>query len=162
MIAGVTPQFVTNQMLDEQSIGPWIISHNLHRRHLTASQRSAVAVEFERVFAESKNPGRPSGETREKFPSLDSRADDSFRASDDAGGLFNVSGRSVRDAKFVAERDPDLFSLVKNGAVAVSAAAKRIRDLTKTPASIEQRAKKAAERIYREGNDYALATVAHV
>ncbi|MCP2195614.1 NUMOD4 motif-containing protein [Williamsia deligens] len=31
------------------------------------------------------------------------------QASDEAGDLFQVSGRSVRDAKFVAENDPETF-----------------------------------------------------
>lgn len=89
---------------------PWIISQNIHRRHLTTAQRAAVAVEYERIYAETKTVGKHTGH-EEKFPH-DDRAP---QASDEAGELLNVSGRSVRDAKFVAQNDPEAFDKIKRG-----------------------------------------------
>ena len=55
----------------------------------------------------------------------------SAKASDEAGAMLGVSGRSVRDAKFVEQNDPEMFEKVKAGQVAPSAAAKKIRDAAK-------------------------------
>lgn len=41
------------------------------------------------------------------------------RATDEAAELFGVSGRSVRDAQYVKNNDPDIFEKVKAGDVAV-------------------------------------------
>lgn len=80
------------------------------------SQRAAIAVEYERVFAveakkrelERKTHQNEPDRTRENLPQSEVG-----KASDEAGDLFNVSGRSVRDAKYVAENDPDTFAKVK-------------------------------------------------
>lgn len=169
-LAGVEPRFLTNQLLDAQSIGRWIVSTNLHRRHLTASQRAAVAVAYERVFAEAaKARQRKAGGNkfadqqeplRENLPERsgdDTPPRSDYHASDEAGELFNVSGRSVRDAKFVAENDPEAFEEVRGGKASVSAAAKKIRG--KSPAPVDVAAKRCATAILKRGNEYAHAVL---
>ena len=42
--------------------------------------------------------------------------------------MLGVSGRTVRDAKFVANNDPELFEKMRRNEITASAAAKRIRD----------------------------------
>ena len=49
-------------------------------------------------------------------------------ARDEAGNLFQISGRSVSDAKYVSQHDPEAFQRVRDGKQAVSAAAKAIRE----------------------------------
>ncbi|WP_336669687.1 hypothetical protein [Tsukamurella sp. USMM236] len=139
----------------EHAIGLWIISHNLHRRHLTTSHRAAIAVEYERVEAIAAAARRRAtqnnkgGDSEPVILPEQSRGD----ARDKAAERFNVSGKSVSDAKFLAEHDPEAFERVRNGEQAVSAAAKEARTKNSPPKpepTIEERAKKAAERIYRE------------
>lgn len=61
-------------------------------------------MEYERVYAEQARKRQSiAGELKENFP----EATETGQASDEAGELLNVSGRSVRDAKFVAENDPE-------------------------------------------------------
>lgn len=160
--AGVKPRFNTNHM-DPAKIGPWIVSHNLHRRHLTVSQRAAVAVEYERVFASEAKArhaeavAKSNRERNSESPYKESLPDMGLgkQASDEAGDLFNVSGRSVRDAKFVADNDPELAAQVKAGGKTVSAAAKELRNKNKTEETPQQKAAKEVARIRRQGSDYA-------
>lgn len=82
---------------------------------------AAIAVEYEKVYeGEAKarklaslkqNTG---GTVKEIFPEREGQA------SDEAGELFNVSGMSVRDAKYVAQHDPEAFEKIKTGDLAPS------------------------------------------
>jgi N6-adenosine-specific RNA methylase IME4 len=98
----------------------------LERRHLSASQRAALAVDLsayrqlqteghERRLANLNNSAEvatlpPRGKTREI-----------------AAAWAGVSPRTVQDAAKVAEHDPELFAKVKNGEIAADTAARRIR-----------------------------------
>lgn len=50
--AKVEPTFVNWRPLDGESAVSMVLSRNLHRRHLTTSQRAALAVDIEPLFAE--------------------------------------------------------------------------------------------------------------
>ncbi|OBY33103.1 hypothetical protein ACT18_04585 [Mycolicibacter kumamotonensis] len=155
--AGVAPMFSANLSIRTEQIGPWIISQNIHRRHLTTAQRAAVAVEYERIYAEQaklREHERKTG-TVENFPQSEPEFSD--RSSEQAGDLFQVSGRSVRDAKFVSENDAEAFADVLAGKRSPSGAAKAIR-AKRTPKpepSPEDRAIKRAADICRHGEDFA-------
>jgi N6-adenosine-specific RNA methylase IME4 len=102
----------------------------LQRRHLSASQRAALAVELDSYrqlrddaeqrrlanLRQNQNPGAevadlpPRGKTREI-------------AANQAG----VSPRTVQDAATVRAHDPELFEDVKAGRIAADQAARRVR-----------------------------------
>lgn len=117
----------------EQFVTAWITSGNLHRRHLSKGQLAAIAVEIEKwkaveakkrqLAAQNNNAGRA---VKENLPEQAKP-----QASDEAGAMLGVSGRSVRDAKYVEQNDPATFEKIKAGEVAPSAAAKKIRDAAK-------------------------------
>ncbi|MFI8695652.1 hypothetical protein [Dietzia maris] len=107
--------------------GPMIVSWNLHRRHMSASQRAMVAAGYERIFAAEAEKRMKAGMKPDPEESLPQGGGRAPQATDKAGDLFNVSGRSVRDAKFVAESDPELAERVRADEVSVSAAAKGLR-----------------------------------
>ena len=131
-LAGVKPIFSNDYIMEPEEMGPWIISHNLHRRHLTTSQKAAVAVAYEAELAKlakarqlaTLKQNRTEDTVPENLPER-SKGEDS---RDSAGGLFQVSGRSVSDAKYVSQHDPEAFQRVRDGKQAVSAAAKAIRE----------------------------------
>lgn len=136
-IAGVEPEFSNDYVMEPDEIGPWVISHNLHRRHLTTSQKAAVAVAYEAELAKLAKVRRIEGAKRgaeitnsgggrlvENLP----QSEMGPKARDEAGDLFQVSGRSVSDAKYVSQHDPEAFQRVRDGKQAVSAAAKAIRE----------------------------------
>lgn len=153
-IAGVEPEFTTNYLLGPDDIGPWIMSHNKHRRHMSKTQLATVAVGYMEWFAEDAKRrqiegGRRGAEVtnsrservKEKFPEP---AKVNPQASDEAGELMGVSGRTVRDATYVHNNDPEMFEKMRRNEITASAAAKRIRDSIKpkpqpTPAELAEK-----------------------
>lgn len=93
----------------------YVLSTNLHRRHLTESQRAAVAAKL----ANMGHGGDRKSDQAANLP--DDRAPISQAQ---AAEMLNVSERSVRTAKTVIEHGaPELVAAVESGAVSVSAAA---------------------------------------
>jgi hypothetical protein len=101
----------------------WVISQNMVRRDLTASQRAAIALEVEKLLAaeakerQSTSTGGESPQLVEKLPLAEKG-----KARDKAGELLKVSGRYVQDAKKIAKDAPDLIPEIKAGRLTVSKA----------------------------------------
>jgi hypothetical protein len=131
------------------SLVAFVVSLNLHRRHLTPSQLAAVGVEVEAMLAveakeRMREGGKSAGKGRPKqgmadLPSpkqlkdqaaynaresaaneLPDKAASTARAQ--AAKVVGSSGRSIQDAKSVKENAPELFEKVKAGEITVSAA----------------------------------------
>ena len=138
----------------EQFVTAWITSGNIRRRHLSKGQLAAIAVEIEKWKAvEAKKRQVAAGETygRGKVPEKLPEAikDHTRESAEQAGTMLGVSGRSVRDAKFVEQNDPEMFEKVKAGEVAPSAAAKKIRDAAKpapSPSELETLMEESVQR----------------
>jgi ParB-like chromosome segregation protein Spo0J len=100
--AGIEPNFVPFKGNDPLA---FVISANLHRRHLDESQRAMVAAKLAqlRLGDNQHSEGLPIGRSSE---------------------LLNVGERTVARAREVQERGaPELVHAVEQGAVSVSAAA---------------------------------------
>ena len=77
----------------------FVLSENLHRRHLTISQRAALAAEVANI-----ENGRPN------------KVDDFVQFSNTrASELFQVGTTSIKEAKAIKERYPDKFRELKAG-----------------------------------------------
>lgn len=168
-LLGIEPdlELFSPEFIPMEDFAPMIVSWNLHRRHLSASQRAMIAVEYERVFAEEAKKRQAHGMTApgkalmENFPEA-SAPDVRPPATDEAGDLFNVSGRTVRDAKYVSENDPDLAEKVKADEVSASAAAKGLRNRDKPEPTEQELAHKDAQRLAKKGNAYLKALLAEL
>lgn len=102
----------------------WVISHNLHRRHLSESQRAAVAAKIANM-----GEGRPKDNSA-NLPSF-LPPDPALVSTATAAKMLNVSERSVTAARKVQTSGvPELQRAVETGNVSVSAAAK-LADLPK-------------------------------
>ena len=111
--AGVEPKFEITKEPPEKWLDI-VISKNLKRRHLTASQRAAMAAELvNTVLGDNQHSGGSA-----KLPRLDQSG---------AAKLLNTSNRSVGDAVTVKNHSADLHQLVKAGSVTVDVAAKMVR-----------------------------------
>lgn len=106
----------------------WVISHNLHRRHLSQSQKAMVGERVEHYYKglakerqkeAGKNHGR--GKVVENLPPPNS---DPGKARDQAGAAVGVSGKLIDAARTVREHgSKELVAKVESGQVSVTKAA---------------------------------------
>jgi len=111
---------------DDVEVARYVVSVNLHRRHMNESQRAMVAARLLPIFeaeAKARQGARTDIRANLHECSPASRSDES------AGAVFNVGQRSVASAKKVAsEGAPEVVEAVKCGELAVSAAAKLVKE----------------------------------
>lgn len=139
-LAGVPPRFEV--WAGTGSPTAWVLSVNLHRRHLDASQRAMVGGRARDQFeteTRAREHARKTGTTPAILP-------ESYGESrDKAAALVNVSGRSVEAAsRVLAKGSADLVRAVDRGQVTVSDAAK-VLDQSKAAQSEHLRAVQAGE-----------------
>lgn len=108
----------------------FVLSHNLHRRNLTESQKAMLAVEFlpaleaegrakKAQAGASAAPSRPAEETSGQVAT-------SFLSREEAGEKTGASGRAVGRAKRVKDADPVLAQKVLQGEVKVATAEREV------------------------------------
>lgn len=115
---------------DPASLIDYVVSKNLARRHLTASQRAWLGALIEEQYAEAAKEamragGRRGGSAkgRADLPTPSSSEQPPPRARDRAAKAVGSSGRSVQDAKLVRERAaPEVQAAVAGGKLSVDAA----------------------------------------
>ena len=125
--AGVEPRFETIQEPPEKWLG-FVISKNIRRRHLTASQCALAAAELVTTTH---------GDNRYKF-----RAEAvPVITQPQAAAIFGISDRLVRDAFKVMEESKELHELVGTGEVPVTIAADVVRNSPKHVATFIEEVK---------------------
>ncbi|MDP2895019.1 MAG: MT-A70 family methyltransferase [bacterium] len=120
----VEPEFVEYEGTNPLQ---YVVSMNLKRRHLTESQKAAIAVEAKPMFAEEARR-RQATSTGGAHPQLKELIPEGVQARDQVGALFGVSGRYVDAAEYVQDRDPERFAAVKAGEITLT---KAVRELKK-------------------------------
>lgn len=126
---GVTPRFRTWQ--DDGALAAFVVSLNLYRRHLTASQRATIGVELlpmlEADARERQRGGQGGVLLREIIPQANGG-----KATDQAGTIVGVSGRYVSDAKAIKDEDPELFEQIRAGDLNIAQAKRELNHRNKT------------------------------
>jgi ParB-like chromosome segregation protein Spo0J len=105
----------------------FVISHNLHRRHLTESQRASIAARVANMPSHRPNKSANLQCYNEPQLSLSEQAAPRppMTSTAEAARMLNVSPRSVADARKVHEQaPPEVTRAVDEGRISVSLAAK--------------------------------------
>lgn len=145
-IAGVRPDIQTRNTEKLGSPVAWVLSQNLHRRQLTATQRAFIAVEAEKLFAiEAKQRQGTRTDIKEKIPECYKG-----QARDKAAEACQVNPRYVQDAKAVAKQSPAVAAQAKAGKISMATAKKKVTRLG-NPKFVE--ALRAHEAAARKLND---------
>jgi len=105
------------------SLVSFVVSMNLHRRHLTSSQLGVIALDVERELAkEGRENMRRGGEGSEIVPNP------IIRAAEQAAALVGTNAHYVRDAKRLASQAPDLLDKVRAGEQTIPQAKRELKD----------------------------------
>lgn len=111
-----------------ESLVEFVVSLNLHRRTLTASQRAMIAqASLPLLEQEARERQRAAGGSKSAPGKSAQSAPPPRRARDDAARAAGVSPRLVQDAKAVASESPDMAARVKAGEVSVGEAKKQLK-----------------------------------
>jgi hypothetical protein len=114
-LVGVPPHY--EAFNGDDALG-FVISHNLHRRHLTDSQRAMVAGDL----ANLKHGGTGANQYRRAESPIGNSANSPIKTRTQAAELLNVSTRSVdRAKKVMADAIPEVTEMVKAGELSLRA-----------------------------------------
>ena len=110
------------------SLTELVLSLNVHRRHLSQSQKAAIAVESMKLFEQEASERRLS--KLKKGDELPVSAQTRFRgkAADQAAQAVNVSARYVEDAKAIKEQAPEKFEEIKTGTMSITEAKRELKE----------------------------------
>lgn len=127
----------------------YVLSRNLHRRHLTASQRAMIAAKAKELYEKEANKRMTAGKGSDgsggrghKRNPVVSLPKGLGRARDQAGKAVGVSGSLVdKGAKVLKKAMPELIKAVEEGRMSVSIAA----NLAEAPEDEQREAAKKAK-----------------
>jgi site-specific DNA-methyltransferase (adenine-specific) len=129
----------------------FVVSQNLHRRHLTAGQKAAVAAEIEPMLAkeakqrQKAHGGTAPGRKKEANTCGKVATSDPPRTRDEAAKITGAKGRYVQDAKKVKEKAPEAFEKVKAGTMTLPQAKRQVEREEKTK-ELEAKARAAVKK----------------
>lgn len=131
--AGVEVRFEDREVDEAESL-ILISDLNIPRRHLTDSQKAMLAAEFserlqkarEKPATELAEPGSANSPKRGRPEETGAK-----KADAEAASQYDVSDRTIRDARKVKEKSPELAKKVEAGEVSVKQAAKQVREAEK-------------------------------
>jgi ParB-like nuclease domain len=141
-LAGVEPHY-EDAPIDGGSPTLFVVSKNLHRRHLTTSQRAAVGADMlpmlrDEALARKRAAGARGAEggRGHRGETLMAKLPEGFTppVSNEVTGesrsiaakAVGAGGKTIQSAAAVKERDPELFEKVRRGEVPASTAYRKV------------------------------------
>ena len=127
--AGIKPHF-TEWTQDGVSPVAWVISQNLHRRHLTDDQRAAIALDTKPLLgAEARQRQQEAGK---RFGNGKVALDETVhsyskpRVREELANRFDVSQYRVQAIQKIKETDENVFQEVKAGTLSIPDAERKL------------------------------------
>ncbi len=113
----------------EENLIQFVLSLNLHRRHLNSGQKSCLAVEVLPMLEQQNlsNKKQKISASRKGEAVTSARGK---KSTELAGELFAVSARYVANAKKLKETAPELFEEVKTGTTTLSKALATMNEMS--------------------------------
>jgi N6-adenosine-specific RNA methylase IME4 len=144
---GIEPRFEQFRGSDEEALA-FVIAMNATRRHLTASQRAAIAVRLLPIYeAQAKERQRAAGgdrksdEAKSLFPNLGKAIDpEPVHADRAAAAAMGVGHGYVSEAKRLQERAPELLQRVEAGELSLQEAKREVKKAEQAEVRAERRA----------------------
>ncbi len=121
---GIEPQFRTWN--GQGSAVAFVVSLNLHRRHLSASQRAALAVDVLPMLEAEARERMLSAQNNRAAMAIMPQQVKTGAARDHAAALFQTSGRYVSDAKRIQDEAPELMDDVRAGTLSIPYAMRKL------------------------------------
>lgn len=152
---GIEPEFVDVDLCG-QSPASYVWSLNGARRHLTASQRAAVAVDMlPQLRTEAKQRMSDGGKNKGVglIPPLETG-----KARDKAAEIVNVDPTYVSKAEKLKNESPEAFAKVKAGEITITQANREIKD-QKVTSRRAGNARKASKAKSLESCEMTFATI---
>ena len=130
-LAGTKPRFEVFES-GKGSAVTFVVSKNLHRRHLTISQRAAIALQVVPMLAEEakKRQGARTDlvESKGRSTSVSPDTDVSHSATAVAADLMGISKPTVDRALRVQRESPDQIERIKAGEITVGEAHRAVAE----------------------------------
>jgi len=121
---GVKPKFKKWTRVNGTALVDFVISLNLKRRHLTASQKAMSAVDalpfFEKEAKKRKISTLKKGKKFSDRALVPHRENGNGRSREMVAKLFNVSGRYVQYGKAIQETMPYVADQIRNGNLTIT------------------------------------------
>jgi N6-adenosine-specific RNA methylase IME4 len=125
---GVEPEFTTWDGDDSELLG-YILSLNLHRRHLNSGQLAIVALEVEKELAKLAKKRQAHGKTApgKRFSSEIEKRSEPTHAAKQAAAMVGTNNSYVSQAKKLAAEAPDLLDEVREGNLSLPKATRQMK-----------------------------------
>ena len=124
---GIEPKIREWEPVNGAELVDFVISLNLQRRHLTASQKALVAVDALPFYEEAAKNRLKLSKGRGKKGVAKMPQDFYGKSRDVAAQTFGVSGRYVGYAKQINAKDPDLAQDIRDGKKTITEALQQIK-----------------------------------
>lgn len=108
------------------SLVSFVVSLNLHRRHLTSSQRAAVALDILPMLEDEARERMTVGINQYSPVEIFPQPSEQGKSRDHAAEIVGTNGRYVSDAKAIREKAPALFEQIKTGEMTIPQAKREI------------------------------------
>lgn len=109
------------------SLVSFVVSLNLHRRHMSSSQRAVIALDVLPMLEKEAIERMRAASRTEWGGNISTPLPEQGKARDQAASLFDTNPRYVSDAKKLAETAPELLEEVRQGNMTIPQAKRKAR-----------------------------------